>query len=120
MKSCLDCVASIEENSEKIKLLFMSPEQSARHNHNILLIIPVKMWQSLNVWVRHKQIKTQYMKRLRTSHEVFVAVWGGRHCLGYNAVSHGNHFPVFQRSIALIQGLEVQEKCYGRARRGKA
>jgi hypothetical protein len=51
IKSCLDCVASIEENSEKFKSLFMSPEQRARHNHNTLLIIPVKMWQSLNVWV---------------------------------------------------------------------
>jgi hypothetical protein len=39
-----------------------------------------------------------------------MAAWGGHHCLGYDAVSHGKHFPVFQRSIALIQGLEVQKK----------
>jgi len=77
------------------------------------------MWQSLNVWVRHKQIKTPYTKSLRASHEVFMAVWGGCNCLGYVAISHGNHFTVFQRSVAFIQGLEVQEKCYGRARRGK-
>jgi len=48
------------------------------------------------------------MKRLRASHEVFMAVWRGRPCLGYDAISRGYHFPVFQRSIAFIQGLEVQ------------
>jgi hypothetical protein len=58
-------------------------------------------------------------EEVKTNDEVFMAVWGGHHCLGYDAVLHADRFPLFQRSIVFIfLGLEVQGKCHGRTRRG--
>jgi len=46
--------------------MFMSRDQNAGRDHNIKTdIIPLKEWNSSNIWEQPKQIKILFRKKLR-------------------------------------------------------
>jgi hypothetical protein len=58
-----------EVNAEKTRYKVVSDHQNAGPYHNFLLLInPLKMWQSSNVWEQWQLIRIVFTNKLRTEY----------------------------------------------------
>ena len=74
----------LEVSADKTRYMVMSRDQNAGRIHRWgLIIVPSRVWKSLNIWEQLQQIKILLQKKLRAdlSQEMLAIIWCRIFCL---------------------------------------